>query len=33
VPATLDDDAMRFAVQGHGLSARTARQFADAYRP
>lgn len=33
VPATLDEDAMRFAVQGHGISARTAHQFASAYRP
>jgi predicted AAA+ superfamily ATPase len=32
VPAELDADAMRFAVQGHGLSARTAVQFADGYR-
>ena len=32
VPAELDADAMRFAVQGHGLSARTAVQFADSYR-
>lgn len=33
VPTTVDEDAMRFAVQGHGISARTARQFASAYRP
>jgi predicted AAA+ superfamily ATPase len=33
LPDSFDDDAMRFAVQGHGLSARTARQFAFAYRP
>jgi predicted AAA+ superfamily ATPase len=32
VPAELDADAMRFAVQGHGLSARTAVQFAETYR-
>ncbi len=32
VPEELDDQAMRFAVQGHGMSARTARQFADAQR-
>ena len=32
-PAGIDEHAMRFAVQGHGLSARTARQFADSYRP
>ncbi len=29
--AALDEAAMRFAVQGHGLSARTAHQFALAY--
>ncbi|MGI9116124.1 MAG: DUF815 domain-containing protein, partial [Gaiellales bacterium] len=28
VPEGLDEEAMRFAVQGHGLSARTAVQFA-----
>jgi len=33
LPQTIAADAMRFAVQGHGLSARTARQFADGYRP
>lgn len=33
LPAGFDDDAMRFAVQGHGISARTAQQFAAAYRP
>lgn len=33
LPDTVDEDAMRFAVQGHGISARTARQFAAAYRP
>lgn len=32
VPAGIDADAMRFAVQGHGLSARTAVQFAETYR-
>jgi predicted AAA+ superfamily ATPase len=32
VPDGLDAEAMRFAVQGHGLSARTAVQFADGYR-
>ncbi|MFM7553163.1 MAG: DUF815 domain-containing protein, partial [Actinomycetota bacterium] len=32
VPDDLDAQAMRFAVQGHGLSARTARQFADQLR-
>lgn len=32
LPADVDAQAMRFAVQGHGLSARTARQFADAWR-
>ena len=31
VPAGIDADAMRFAVQGHGLSARTAVQFAAGY--
>ena len=29
---TSNRDAMRFAVQGHGLSARTAVQFAETYR-
>lgn len=33
VPPTLDEDAMRFAVQGHGMSARTAVQFAQQLRP
>ncbi len=32
LPPTFEAAAMRFAVQGHGLSARTARQFADGYR-
>jgi predicted AAA+ superfamily ATPase len=32
VPDDLEAQAMRFAVQGHGLSARTARQFADQLR-
>ncbi len=32
VPESLDDDAMRFAVQTHGLSARTAVQFAQQFR-
>lgn len=32
VPDDLDAQAMRFAVQGHGISARTARQFADQLR-
>jgi predicted AAA+ superfamily ATPase len=31
VPDGLDAEAMRFAVQGHGLSARTAVQFAETY--
>ena len=33
VPDDLEEQAMRFAVQGHGISARTAVQFANAWRP
>ncbi|MGI9185968.1 MAG: DUF815 domain-containing protein [Gaiellales bacterium] len=33
LPDDIDAQAMTFAVQGHGLSARTAVQFADAFRP
>jgi predicted AAA+ superfamily ATPase len=32
LPADFDGEAMRFAVRGHGISARTAQQFAAAYR-
>jgi hypothetical protein len=33
LPEGTDDAAVRFAVAGHGLTQRSARQFADAYRP
>ena len=32
LPADTDEAAIRFAAAGHGLTQRTARQFADAYR-
>jgi hypothetical protein len=33
VPEGTDEAAIRFAVGGHGITQRTARQFAGAFRP
>ncbi|HEY1479651.1 MAG TPA: DUF815 domain-containing protein, partial [Gaiellales bacterium] len=33
LPDDTDEAAIRFAVSGHGLTQRTARQFANGFRP
>jgi hypothetical protein len=33
LPPDVDEQAIRFAAAGHGLTQRTARQFAESYRP